>query len=475
MPAVAQGRLASSGRFATLLGIVLAAAAFSWVAFLNRAPLVFPDTIAYANAALKGEVPGVFSVFYSYMILPFHQGRSLWPVVMVQCLLMAHLLYLTARCVLQRLGLLEYALLTGALCVFSGLPWITGQVMPDVFAAVLVLGVYLLVFCRRRLHAAERVYVALLTAAAITTHLSYIPIAAGLIALSLVIRLAMKRDLRELVRAATLLGLILTAAAGAMLAVNWLKSSELRFARNSNVFLLAKLLDEGSAVAHLAKACPAKPYRLCAYLAELKGMTHDELKWSWDSPFWKFGSFDALEPEAAEIVAATIRDHPGDVVLHALGGAAVQLLKFSTGEGLTPQTIDLVAPEIGTVFAPGVERSLRASRQATGTLPIAQFNLLHLVTSVLSLIVIAFALALRRRQLPERLAAFLVFVIAALLCNAVITGGLSGPYDRYLARIIFLASFAAGIVMLHFFRSSRASEHRSQGRIPASAVSHGSN
>jgi hypothetical protein len=291
-----------------------------------------------------------------------------------------------------------------------------------------------------------------------------------LIVLSLLIRLALKRDLREAIRSAVLLGLILITAAGAMLAVNGFKSGEIRFARNSNVFLLAKLLDEGSALAHLESACPVKPYRLCAYLTELASMTHDELKWSWDSPFWKFGSFDALEPEAAKIVAATIREHPGDVILHAVRGAAMQFLKFSTGEGLTPQTIDLVAPEVGAVFGADVERSLRASRQASGALPIARFNLLHLVASVLSLIAIAFALAFRRQRLSERLTAFQVFVIAAFICNAIVTGGLSGAYDRYLARIIFLAPFAAGIVLLQFFRSRREGESRSPGRIAISPL-----
>lgn len=51
------------------------------------------------------------------------------------------------------------------------------------------------------------------------------------------------------------------------------------FARNSNVFLLAKWVDEGPALTYLTRACPTAGYALCAHLEELKGLTHDDLKW----------------------------------------------------------------------------------------------------------------------------------------------------------------------------------------------------
>ncbi len=156
----------------------------SWVALFNGAPLVFADTISYASAALQREVPGFFSVFYSVLILPFHQGVTLWPVVFVQGIMMAHLLYLTSRCVSDsRVGKLESLLVIAALCVFSSLPWITGQIMPDVLSSVLLLGIFLLAFCTRQLLRRELFYVGALTTTSITAHLSHVPIAFGLIVL----------------------------------------------------------------------------------------------------------------------------------------------------------------------------------------------------------------------------------------------------------------------------------------------------
>jgi hypothetical protein len=61
-------RSRSPQQLVSLILLSVSCLTFSWIAFFNRAPLVFPDTIAYATAALRNEVPGMFSGFYSYLI-----------------------------------------------------------------------------------------------------------------------------------------------------------------------------------------------------------------------------------------------------------------------------------------------------------------------------------------------------------------------------------------------------------------------
>jgi hypothetical protein len=56
---------------------------------------------------------------------------------------------------------------------------------------------------------------------------------------------------------------------------NWVNSHGIDFARNSNVFLLAKWIDEGPALSYLTRACPTTGYALCAHLDKLKGLAHD--------------------------------------------------------------------------------------------------------------------------------------------------------------------------------------------------------
>jgi hypothetical protein len=52
-----------------------------------------------------------------------------------------------------------------------------------------------------------------------------------------------------------------------------------------------------------------------------------------------------------------------------------------------------------------------------------------------------------RGVLPTRLIALQIFVSAGIVLNAIVTGALSGPYDRYLARVIWLILFV-GLVSI---------------------------
>ena len=425
----------------------------SWVALFNRAPLVFADTISYASAALQREVPGVFSVFYSVLILPLHQGVTLWPIVFVQGAMLAHLLYLTTRCVSgNSIGKLEILLIIAALCVFSSSPWITGQILPDVLSSVLLLNVFLLAFCTDQLRRGELLYVGALTTAAITAHLSHVPIALGLILFCVGLKPIFAQNPIRLGRWAAPLLIPFAVAVSSMLAVNWVDSRAFGFARNSNVFLLAKWIDEGPALSYLRRACPAAGYALCAHVEELSGLTHDDLKWGWDSPFKKIGTFDELEPEARRIVSATLRAHPLEILQRATVDAGRQLLRFEAGDGLSQDFAKMVAEHLAPIFGPEIQKSLIRSRQGQGRLPIAEARRLHIVGLVFGLGFCLWSIMARRQAVPSKLVALYVFVIAGIIWNAVVTGALSGPYDRYLARVIWLVCFVGLLGLCHVAR-----------------------
>ena len=157
-------------------------------------------------------------------------------------------------------------------------------------------------------------------------------IAIGVMLSGLGIRFVAKRNIADLIRGFCMLVTMLIVASSAIMIVNWRTFGEFRIARNSNVFLLAKLLDEGSARSYLETACRTKELRLCPYLNEMQHMTHDDLKWGWESPFQKVGGFDKLEPEAAQVVSATLDKYRFDVVHKALSNATQQLTRFQQGK-----------------------------------------------------------------------------------------------------------------------------------------------
>ena len=431
---------------ATVAMILCGTLILSWVALFNGAPLVFADTGAYATAALEHDIPGMFSVFYAYLILPLHRGSSLWPVVFAQAAIVTHLLYLTARCISGgAIGRVATLLIVAVLGIVTSLPWIAGEVMPDALTPVLLLCVFLLAFCSRELALWESLYIAVLTAAAITAHFSHVPTAAGLILVALCTRRVSVRDGAPFGRIAALLVVPFLVAVSAMVTVNWIDTGKVGLSRNTNVFLLAKWIDEGPAFRYLQDACPDAGYELCAQLAALPGRTQDDLKWAPDSPFNKLGSFDDLEPEARSIVLATLTAYPLDLIGDALLDTGRQLLHTATGDGLSADFAAMVAERVRPVYADGdeVADALLQSRQGKAELPLQQFQFLHRGFLIIALGFIAWALFARGRYLPARLVLFAAFVAAGLLVNAAVTGGLSGPYDRYFARVVWLIGFVA--------------------------------
>jgi hypothetical protein len=438
--AILGAKIAKTASMAAYL--LVASLMLSWVALFNRAPLVFADTISYSTAAFQREIPGLFSIFYSIFILPLHQGVTFWPVVFVQSAIIAHLLYLTARTVtLGTVRKLHMLLIVGALAVFSSLPWVSGEILPDVFTPVVLLGLFLLAFADQALSRAELIYVGALTTLAIAAHLSHVPIAAGLILLCIALRVVFLRRSPHTLWWAARLALPLVLAVASMFAVNLVSSHQLVLARNSNVFLLAKWIDEGPALSYLEGACPGARYALCAYLEDLKGKSHDELKWGGNSPFKKVGTFDELEPEAREIVRGTLYSHPSEILRHAFTNAARQLIRFQAGDGLTQEFARWVGEHVGKIYGAEIGRPFIASRQAQGKLPITPFRYLHLLGLAVSTALCLWVLLMRRDILTQQLTLLYTVVFGGIVWSAIVTGALSAPYDRYMARIIWLVCF----------------------------------
>jgi hypothetical protein len=422
--------------------LILAAVMLSWVALYNQAPLVFSDTLTYAMSAYQREMPGFFSIFYSAYILPLHRGISFWPVVFVQGAMLAHVLFLTARCVSDhRVTMVELLAIVGALSVFSSLPWLTGQILPDVFTPVLLLGMFLLAFCSARLGRWELAYVWGLTTASITTHLSHVPIAIGLAAICMICQPLLGPKRSRLRNVSAMLVTSCAAAICMMLAANWVSSRQLVFARNSSAFLLAKWIDEGPALWYLTDACASERYALCAHLEQLKDLSHDELKWAESSPLKKVGSFDELEPEARRIVGATLRSYPLQIFGRAILDAGAQLLRVQAGDGLVPNFATFVGYHLGILFGADVGDVFIQSRQARGELPVTGARALHLVGLLFGIVSWVCAIVVLGSGLPKRQLALYAVVCVGILWNGMVTGALSGPHDRYLARVIWLLCF----------------------------------
>jgi hypothetical protein len=173
----------------------------------------------------------------------------------------------------------------------------------------------------------------------------------------------------------------------------------------------------------------------------LKGKSHDELKWSGNSPFKKVGTFDELEPEAREIVRSTLYSHPYEILRHAFANAARQVMRFQAGDGLTQEFARWVGEHVGKIYGAEIGRPFIASRQAHGELPIMPFRYLHLLGLALGAALCLWVVLMRQDILTQQLTLLYTVVFGGIVWSALVTGALSAPYDRYMARVIWLVCF----------------------------------
>jgi hypothetical protein len=149
-----------------------------------------------------------------------------------------------------------------------------------------------------------------------------------------------------------------------------------------------------------------------------------------------------LAPEAGQIVTETLRADPLGVARAMAGNALVQLGSFGIGDTLDEAHFTVaVRPRIAEGFPARELAAFDQARQAQSLLKdaLTPLNPLYLLVVLLALPVLAWA-AWRGQGLALALA---LFVLAAVLGNALICGGLSAPHPRYGARIMWLLPVAA--------------------------------
>ncbi|MFN8983358.1 MAG: hypothetical protein ACK5X9_12655 [Alphaproteobacteria bacterium] len=422
--------------------VILGAALLIWPAIFNSYPLLFSDSGGFLHQTLGPLMLWDKPYVYGPFLHAFHWRISLWGPVIAQGVVLSHLLWLTQRTLrgnatpLWHIGLCAFAALATAA------PFSVALLMPDIFAPIVVLGLVLLGFGGATLTRFERGYLLALVALGIAAHLAHLPLALGLCVIALLLRLW-----RYPVRLFAMVVPVMISVA-ALLATNAIGHGRIALSPYGSVFMLARLQEDGPASAVLKARCPDAGWYLCAFTDRLPMPANDFL-WAPNSPVNRdatgkprFLGGMMLAPEAGQIVSETLRADPLGVARAMLGNALVQLGSFGIGDTLdNAHFAAAVRPRIEQGFPARELAAFDQARQAQDVLKDALMPLhpFHLLVVLLALPLLLWS-AWRRQGLALALA---LFLLAAVLGNALICGGLSAPHPRYGARIMWLLPVAA--------------------------------
>jgi hypothetical protein len=452
--------LAANERRWVPIAASLAAIAVSLVlispALWNGYPLLQYDTGGYIARWYEGYLVPSRSTVFGYF-LHFGSDTHFWINVKLQALATLWIL----QAVMRVFGIgrpIQIVMMAVALALTTALPWLTSLLLTDIFAGLAVLSLFLLVLHADRFGAFERAALFVFTAFAAATHNATLAVLTGLcVAAWLGRRMFPSRIPFDGALRATL---SLIAGAGMLLAANFMIAGKLAWTPGGYGILFSRILQDGIVVRYLNDNCRREPLKLCPHRNALPD-NGDKFLWG-KSVFNQLGRFEGLGDEMRHIVLRSLADYPGHHLVAAITSAARQLTLVATGEGVHSDLMH--THRIIEQHLPHQTAFMQTSRQHRGDLSFATVNRIHIPVAYGSMLMLAafLAYAIWRRQLDE-FALLTGTITLAILGNAVVCGALSGPHDRYGARIAWIATFAVLMILMRSLGNADADRTRRSG------------
>ncbi len=452
--------------------VLLGALFLAWPAFYNSFPLLYPDSMTYLNDGRIvaravflhqfSDYYGMRSFFYSLVIMPFHWNVSPWPIVGLQSILVAWVLWLVVLSVASRHTVPTYLTVVLLLSILTGVSWYSSFVMPDILGPLVYLAIYLLVFASETLSRVERFALCAAAVWGITAHSTHLLLAGGLWLLLILFAAFERHIFLRRIKALGVAAAVLAVAVAAQMALNGYLYGKPSLNGERPPYLMARIIADGPGRTYLDQHCPQLHWAVCNHLQQLSDNADDFL-WGPGGGYSVASDDekDEMGQQEMPFVLATLRAYPHEEFLKAEANFWDQLKSFGIyGFDPSPWILDQFNATL-----PGARASYEGSRQARSLLPLDLLTAIQSATLSVSLGVIAASVVFlwRRYSLriaSPRLAGLTVVVASIVIANAFVTGVLSTVDDRYGCRVIWLIPLLAAAFLLDWlnqWETARAS------------------
>ena len=436
-------------------------------------PISLSTGLAHDAGAAVRNVDGTHSAVYSVLMALVARSGTLDGVALLNAAVVMLAAGFTAR-EMQRIAgpatlpgpaLAAIPVLAAAT---TALPFYVGYLMPDIFTPVAILIVALLTVFARQMGWRELALAMGLGWLAVLSHLSHLAIIALLVPAAALGALVLERR-RWWLPPLLVAGLLVVPYAEKQLfRVSVEATSDARVSYKP--FITARLIQDGPGLTWLDAHCPDAAISSCALWEKLQDsddpwrLTASHILFREDD---RLGSFQRLDPGAQQAVSedqvafflAVLRDLPLQTVQAFVGNMLRQAGMVS---------VDMTVPHAEIVKR--VERqavTLGVSGLGPGRLGadlgwLPGLTRLHEAIYAVSTLALL-GLILWPRRLPTPARVFGAMVLAGILANALVCGGISQPATRYGARVAWLLPFTAVLLGLIAAGMRRGPHRRERG------------
>ena len=412
-------------------------------ALYNSYPLLTPDSGAYITSGYLLQVPIDRPLTYSVFVRIASMGMSLWGTVAAQALAVSLLLLVIIRHFLggaYRMRLFAGLMLLTGTATSAG--WFVGQIMPDIFTAILLL--ICIVISSQSLTGKWKWCLYVLMLGCILIHTSNLLIA---LLTSVSLLLYTWRRKASLLRT-TAIALLGTAATGwiTLSTVNAIAGHSFRPSAASHVFMMSRMVENGIMDVFLQDQCSvdSPAYKLCAYKDHLPDRQWDFM-WDTTGPLYKTGGWEANEGEYSHIIRKTLIT-PKYLAMHIVQNTQAtfrQLPLIYIGDGLQRFGPGTSPYDAIAIYKRQELRAFRFANQQADALHLDWWNTL---ISLFAIAVCAGALLIRNNgdtlttALPS-LRRAIRLTLLFLIINAAVTATLATVIGRYEARVCWILPF----------------------------------
>lgn len=428
----------------------------------GTAPTAAPATSPTADMSGKGTVDGSRSAVYALFAGIFSRLGALEGLIALNVAAVLLSVWLMARTVLRSQGgvrIAPYVALPIIVACLGSLPFFVAYLMPDTLAPVMILNLALLGVYGRQMRWWEVLLALGLASLAIVSHLSHLAIAALMLPVTLIVGMVLGDRRWWLLPA--LVAAVLAVGYGERVALRAAASAVARSDVVIKPFITARLIQDGPGRSYLDRHCPDAAIATCA-LAEALSHSDNPMRFTASHIVFQtspeLGSFRLLthdeqtgvSQEQVHFFLEVLKDAPLQTTLAFVHNMLKQTVMFSVDMTIpTASQQEANATVHGTLSGSLVLGRLALADNWIGPLTVAQ-GAVYAVSLLLILM-----LCLMPGRVSPQIRALALVVVAGILANALVCGGISQPATRYGARVIWLLPLMATLMTMVALRPYR--------------------